>query len=193
MQNKNDDCQESNLLKISCGLPGEWYVAHTRARNEKILAKEFTRMEIFYYLPLTLHETRSPVTRRISRSMLPVFPGYLFFKGTEEQRYRALTTNRVANVLNVPDQDQLIAELKQIYLLLANTCNIHVTKKLQIGEWGRIITGPLRDLEGVVTRHLGRWRLNINVTILGQSVNVEVNSSNVKQIDPPDYALQATR
>ena len=91
------------------------------------------------------------------------------------------------------DQDQLIAELRQIHLLLTNTYNIHVTKKLQIGEWGRIIAGALRDLEGVVTRYLGRWRLNINVTILGQSVNVEVESNNVEQIDPPDYALQATR
>ena len=83
MQNNQDNQQESNLLELTGDLPGKWYVAHTRSRNEKILATELGRMEIFNYLPLTQHETRSPVTRRISRSTVPVFPGYLFFKGTE--------------------------------------------------------------------------------------------------------------
>lgn len=193
MQNNQDHQQESNFLEISCGLPGKWYVAHTRSRNEKMLARELGRMEIFNYLPLTPHETRSPVTRRISRSTVPVFPGYLFFKGTEEQRYRALTTNRIAHVLDVPNQNQLIVELQHIQLLLTKTDDFQVTKRLEVGQWCRIITGVLRDLEGVITQHLGRWRLNINVTILGQSVNVEVDNSNVEQIDPPEYALQTAR
>ncbi|MHC4443441.1 MAG: transcription termination/antitermination NusG family protein [Planctomycetota bacterium] len=91
MQNNHDKQQETNPLEIASKLPGQWYVAHTRSRNEKALANELQHMKIFNYLPLTPHQTRSPVTRRISRSNLPVFPGYLFFKGTEEQRYRAPT------------------------------------------------------------------------------------------------------
>ena len=52
--------------------------------------------------------TRSVVSRRMSRSIVPVFPGYLFFLGTDEQRYLALTTNRIANILPVPNQQQLV-------------------------------------------------------------------------------------
>ena len=45
---------------------------------------------------LTTRVTRSAGKGRISRSLLPVFPGYVFFKGTEDQRVRALTTNRLS-------------------------------------------------------------------------------------------------
>ncbi|MHC4443442.1 MAG: transcription termination/antitermination protein NusG [Planctomycetota bacterium] len=87
----------------------------------------------------------------------------------------------------------MIAELNHIQLLLTKTNDFHVTDRLEVGKWGRIVAGPLRDLEGVITQHLGKWRLNINVTILGQSATVEVNSNNVEPIDPPEYALQTTR
>ncbi len=166
-------------------LDGKWYVAHTRSRNEKALSKELGRLRILHYLPLAPRMTRSPRTRRISRAMVPVFPGYVFFNASEEQRYAALRTNRIANVLTVPDQDQLVAELTNIHHLLVSTSEFSVLDRLNVGEWGRILTGPLAGLEGVVTQVNNRWRLCMNVTILGQSVSTEVDRSNVERIDPP--------
>ncbi|HOB73959.1 MAG TPA: transcription termination/antitermination NusG family protein [Phycisphaerae bacterium] len=166
-------------------LPGKWYVAHTRSRNEKALATELTRLGVFNYLPLTRRTTRSRTTRRISHSLVPVFPGYLFFNGGEDERYQALRTNRIARVLDVPDQDQLVAELTRIHFLLTHTDVFEVANRLAIGQWGRIISGPLKGLEGVVTRYSGRLRLWMNVTILGQSVHTQVDADNVERIDPP--------
>jgi transcription antitermination factor NusG len=114
-----------------------------------------------------------------------VFPGYLFFNGTDEQRYRALTTNRIANILEVVNQEQLISELTNVHLLLSSTDQFAVQARLKVGQWGRIIAGPLRGLEGVVAEYDGGMRLTLNVTILGQSVNVEVDADNVERIDPP--------
>jgi len=183
---------ESRLVVPSEG-EGRWYVAHTRSRNEKILAEEMGRMQIFSYLPLTERVTRSAVTRRVSRSMVPVFPGYVFFLADEEQRYLALRTNRIAQVLNVPDQGQLVAELRQVHHLLAHTSDFSVSSRLEVGDWVRIITGPLRGLEGVVTRRADRWRLHLNVTTLGQSVHVEISAEDVEKIDPPIGAGAAGR
>ncbi len=167
--------------------PGRWFVAHTRSRNEKVLAQELGRLGIPHYLPLAQRMTRSRATRRISRSLIPVFPGYVFFNGSDEQRYQALTTNRIANVLVVPNQQQLIAELKHVQLLLAGEDDFFVHEQLQVGEWGRITAGPLAGLEGMVTRRLNRLRLSMNVTILGQSISVEVDDAGVERIDPPVY------
>lgn len=171
--------------EIPLDLPGQWYVAHTRSRNEKILANELTRLRIFNYLPLTQRTTRSAVTRRLSRSTVPVFPGYLFFNGSEDERYLALRTNRIARVLEVINQQELIGEIRRIHALLSSTDEFDVSNRLAVGDWGRIIAGPLRGLEGVVTRTGGRWRLSMNVTILGQSVNVEVDSESVEPAEPP--------
>jgi transcription termination/antitermination protein NusG len=187
----------SNLLQPEGGLAdgailrtdlaGRWYVAHTRSRNEKMLAQELSCLGIFSYLPLTQRVTRSRATRRLSRSVVPVFPGYVFFNGTEDQRYAALRTNRIANILDVPNQEQLVAELQSVQFLLEHTHEFALADRLNVGDWGRIIAGPLAGLEGVITRLSHRMRLYMNVTILGQGVSVEVDSDNVERIDPPRY------
>ncbi len=166
---------------------GRWYVAHTRARQEKKLAEELSRLKIPHYLPLRQSVTRSRTTRRVSRSLVPLFRGYLFFKGSEEQRYRALQTNRIAHVLNVPDQQQLITELLHIQRLLSNTPELFVTRYLRTGNWVRIIAGPLQGLEGVIEYLAKGAKLHLNVTILGQSVSVEVANDLVEIIDPPSW------
>lgn len=173
--------------QLAAPSPGRWYVAHTRARQEKKLAEELSRLKIPHYLPLRQSVTRSRTTRRVSRSMLPLFRGYLFFKGGEEQRYRALQTHRIAHVLNVPDQRQLVNELLHIQRLLANTPELLVARNLKTGNWVRIIAGPLQGLEGVIEYLAKGAKLNLNVTILGQSVSVEVANDLVEKIDPPSW------
>ncbi len=174
--------------RIPVDLPGLWYVAHTRARNEKALVDDLARLHIVSYLPLSARETRSRRTHRISRSWVPVFPGYVFLNATQEQRYQSLTTNRIANVLVVTDQRQLLAELERLQLLLSTQEGFDVVQRLATGDWGRIIAGPLQGVEGVVVRDAGRWRLSMNVTILGQSVHVDVDRDHVERIDPPTWA-----
>jgi transcription antitermination factor NusG len=178
---------------IPDGLTGRWYVGHTRARNEKLLAHEMGRLAIPNYLPLTQRVTRGSASRRVSRSVVPVFPGYIFFNATEEQRYLALRTNRIANILTVASEQQLIDELRRIHFLLTHTDQFRVANRLKIGDWGRVIAGPLAGLEGVITRYTGGLRLTMNVTILGQSAHVEVDSDNIEKIAPPDYLPEAER
>ncbi|HOA75614.1 MAG TPA: transcription termination/antitermination NusG family protein [Phycisphaerae bacterium] len=176
---------------VPAGLAGQWYVAHTKARNEKALTEDLTRMGIPCYLPLVQRETRSRRTRRISRSTVPVFSGYVFFNATPEQRYQSLTTNRIARVLVVPDQERFVAELERIARLIATQKGFLVVHKIGVGDWGRIVSGPLQGLEGVIVRCAARWRLSMNVTILGQSVQVDVDRQDVEKIDPPAWALNA--
>jgi transcription antitermination factor NusG len=173
-------------------LAGLWYVAHTKARNEKALSEDLARMGIPSYLPLVQRETRSRRTRRVSRSTVPVFSGYVFFNATQEQRYQSLTTNRIARVLVVPDQQRFVAELERIARLIATQEGLLVVHKIGVGDWGRIVSGPLQGLEGVITRCAARWRLSMNVTILGQSVQVDVDRQDVEKIDPPAW-VQTTR
>jgi transcription termination/antitermination protein NusG len=185
------DSHVAALLRMNLG--GKWYVAHTRSRNEKILARELTCLGIPNYLPLAQRMTRSPATRRVSRSWVPVFSGYIFFNGTDEQRYAALRTNRIAHVLDVPNQNQLVNELINVHQLLSTTDSFAVTDHLKVGEWGRIVLGPLSGAEGIVTHFANRLRLNMNVTILGQSVSIEVDREHVERIDPPPFAVQSLK
>lgn len=173
---------------IPDGLNGRWWVAHTRPRNEKRLAAELRSLGIFHYLPLYPRQTRGRVRRRVYRSIIPVFPGYLFFNGTEEQRLRALSTNRIVSVLSVPRQDELVRELRSVQHALAAGVGFRWHPEVRIGDLARVVAGPLMGVEGVVLRRLAKTRLVLNVMMLGQSVSVEVSDDSLEKL--PDAGGQ---
>lgn len=168
-------------------LAGLWWVAHARPRNEKALALELRALGVFHYLPLCLRSTRSRTTGRLSRSIVPVFPGYVFFNGNDTQRQLALTTNRIANTLPVADQRQLVGELQQIQQVLCTQTDFDWEPAIEVGQWARVIAGPLRGIEGIVCRRMSRTRLALNVGMLSQSVVVEVSRDMLEKIDAPAY------
>lgn len=168
--------------------PGQnWCVAHTRPRNEKALAEELQRLEIQFYLPLFERATRSRRTGRSSHSLMPVFSGYLFVRATQDDRYRALRTNRIVNLIEVADQVRLIGELRQIEQVLRTPSEFQWQRRVQAGDWVRVISGTLMGLEGVVHRRLNKSRVVLNVDTLGQSISVEVPEDLLETIDPPSF------
>ena len=188
--------QETDSLYGSAGavLPdsgdARWWVAHTRPRAEKALALDLTRISVPHYLPLCQRVTRSRATQRISRSTVPVFAGYLFFVADEEERIRAVRTNRIVSVLKVPDQSRLVAELSQIQRVLVANAAFGRNPAIKVGRWVRIVAGPLLGVEGIVSGQRPPLRLFLNVDILGQSITVETTPDVVEPIDPPFHATQ---
>ncbi len=164
---------------------GRWWVAHTKSRNEKALARDLQRLSINYYLPLRRKVTRSSRTGRRTVSTVPVFTGYLFFTATEQQRYQTLATNRVAKTLFVPDQRQLLTQLRHIHQVLESRMDFEHLFGVRVGRWVRVVGGALAGVEGRVVKKLGRTRLAVSVDFLGQSVLVEVDADLLEPIDAP--------
>ncbi len=161
--------------------PGLWWVAHTKSRNEKALAQDLIRKDISYFLPMTWKVLRQR-GRRV-RSLLPLFSGYLFFCGEEKQRLELLRTNRVANLIEVKDQEKLLGELLQIEQALKAGAALAPHKYLKTGLRCRVISGPLADLEGIVVRTRTSARLVLQVDMLGQATSVEVNFDMIEVLD----------
>ena len=180
--------QAEPRVAIPEDLAGRWWVAHTRPRSEKALALDLRARGVFYYLPLCVRTTRSKERGRVSRSIVPVFPGYVFLNTGEAQRQLALMTNRIANALPVANQPQLVSELRQIQRVLCTQPDFQWEPAIEVGQWARVIAGPLLGNEGVVCERMSRMRLALNVRMLSQSVVVEVSRDMLEQIDPPAYA-----
>ena len=64
-----------------------------------------------YYLPLR-RETKIYQRRKVVVDK-PVFPGYLFARFDPEGRAKILQTNHVVRVLEVPDQERLLGEIRR--------------------------------------------------------------------------------
>jgi transcription antitermination factor NusG len=161
--------------------PGRWWVLHTRARHEKVVATALERHRIHYYLPL-VPVMRTYAKRRVT-FRLPLFPGYLFLCGGHDECEKAWRTNRVAKILHVERQEQLRTELHQVFLALEAGERVDLFKALKTGRRCRITGGTLKGLEGTVLRRGRHCRMYLSVTILGQSAVVEVDAALLEPID----------
>ena len=160
---------------------GQWWVVHTRSRNEKALAHDLISKEISYFLPMSWKVRRK--SRRTIRSLLPLFSGYLFFCGKENNRVELLKTNRVAHLIEVSDQQKLLDELVQIDQALRSGAPLTPHKYIKAGQRCRVIAEPLIGLEGVVVRTKNATRLVLQIDMLGQAASVEIDIDTIEVLD----------
>jgi transcriptional antiterminator RfaH len=160
---------------------GQWWVVHTKSRNEKALAHDLIGRKISYFLPMSWKVRRK--SRRTTRSLLPLFSGYLFFCGQENDRVELLRTDRVANLIEVKDQQRLVKELQQIEQALGAGVPVTPHKYLKEGRKCRVVAGPLMGLEGVVAKARGATRLLLQVDMLGQAASVEIDVDMIEPVD----------
>jgi transcriptional antiterminator RfaH len=160
---------------------GLWWVAHTKSRNEKALAHDLVAKDVSYFLPMTWKVRRR--SHRTIRSLLPVFTGYLFFCGEENERLSLLRTNRVANLIEVKDQQKLLGELLQIEQAVHAGAPLTRHEYIKIGQKCRVIAGPLLGLEGIVVTAKNAARLVLQIDMLGQAASVEIDTDVIEVID----------
>ena len=170
--------QEKSIIDFH----GTWWVAHTRSRNEKIVAWSMAGKEIQYFLPMSWKVSRKK--NRTLRSLLPVFSSYVFFCGQEKDRLEVLKTNRVANIISVYDQSRLVQELLPIEKALRAGKTLLPHEYIQLGQKCRVIAGPLMGTEGVVVRHgEKKLRLVLAVEMLGQATSVEIDTEMLEPLE----------
>ena len=152
--------------------PRRWWAMYTRARQEKALARDMFQWQIPFYLPL-IPKTREYGRRRV-RATIPLFAGYLFLYGTEDERVKSLTTNRVSRNLEVKDEAQLVAELANLKRLIDAGAPLTLESRLAKGALVRIRRGPLAGVEGVVLKRHGQTRLLVSVNFLQKGASVAI-------------------
>jgi transcription antitermination factor NusG len=150
-----------------------WWLLHTKARQEKSIARELLAHSIAFFAPQT--EKTSLVRGRKRRSYVPVFSSYVFLFGDEHQRYRSLTTNRVAQVIAVDDQARLHKDLAQVWRMIDSKVPLTIEGRLVAGDQVRIRSGSLAGVEGVVTARRKKCRLLVAVRLLQQGVSIEID------------------
>ncbi len=159
-----------------------WWVAHVRSRHEKALARYLQPLGVPYYLP-----QREQKVRRSGRSFLsylPLFPGYLFFRGTGDDRQAAIRSNLVAQVIGVVDQRLLGAELGQLHALQESGFPLIPYDYIGPGHAVTVGDGPFRGYTGTVVRTKGPLRMVVSVTMLRRSVCVELDREALVPIAP---------
>ena len=157
----------------------DWYVLQTKPRAEKKVARWMEFYKYFCHIPLTMHIRK--VQRRKVKTLLPLFPGYVFSRLSPEERVTMLKTNLINKTIFVQHPRQMIHQLRQIKNATRRTTEVKVAHHFQKGQLVRIKSGIMRGLEGYIKREGPNATLCINVDILSATVEVAISPSDLEE------------
>ena len=152
--------------------PRIWYVLHVKPRTEKVVNDHLAIMRVFHYLPLVRKETK--VQRRRVVRHLPVFPGYVFTRLSPDERMTILRTQHIVRMIEVANPRRMIHQLRQVEHACRLPADIRQAPTFAEGEYARVISGPLRGLEGQVRRIGNATSIVLTVDILGRAIEATV-------------------
>ena len=173
---------ESSNLFFSTNLMERriWYVLHVKPRTEKVVNDHLATLRVFHYLPLVRKETK--VQRRKVVRHVPVFPGYVFTRLFPEERMVILRTQHIVRTIEVTDPRRMIHQLRQIEHASRLPADLRAVESFAAGEYVRVVSGPLRGLEGQVKRLGAQTSLVLTVDILGRALEASVSPGDLEKI-----------
>jgi transcription antitermination factor NusG len=168
--------------KIGSTDPLEWNAVYTRHQHEKIVAESLTRNGFETFLPT--YDTIRRWTDRRKRLSLPLFPSYVFVRSNFERRFRLITTPGVHSVVMFGGKPAVISgvEVDAIRKAVDSRLGVEPHPFLQCGDWVRVTSGPLTDVEGILVRRKSSYRLILSAQLLGKSMSVEIDGFSVKPV-----------
>jgi transcription antitermination factor NusG len=162
-------------------LGAPWRVAHVRSRQEKRLARYLRERAagtgetngVPFYLPQVRKDSISG--GRARTAYLPLFPGYLFFRGGERERIEVLRSNLVVTTIEVAEQATLDAELRGLHELQQRGARF-IPFELREGDEVRIREGAFAGFHGRIARVRGVDRLLVTITAIRMNVLAELDA-----------------
>ena len=152
-----------------------WFALRVKPNYEKPVATALRGKGFEEFLPL--HRTRRQWSDRVRVVDLPLFPGYLFCRLNLDDRMPLLTTPGFLYIVGIGKNPEPVdeAEILNIQSVLRSRLPVKPWPSLMVGERVRLRDGPLRGVEGVLSRIANEHRMYVSVTLLRRSISVEVN------------------
>lgn len=159
----------------------KWMVLHTKARQEKAVARQLHAAGVVHDLPLV---DRVTVTRgRKHRSSVPLFASYVFVYGENQHAYDAIASKRVVQFIEVQDQARFEREMASIHAAIKSGMPIEEHHGIAVGHRVRVSKGPLAGVEGVVIDEARRSCLVLHVETLGRGASVEIERDLLESLE----------
>lgn len=159
-----------------------WYVIHTKPRNEKKVFEQIVDKEIEAFLPLI--QTVRYWSDRKKKLMVPLFPSYVFVNTNEDERIRAISSTYGAMRYVLYQKRPAVVSDKEI---LNIKLSLQVPEKIKIeekqiteGDLVEITGGIFRGLTGYIKEIRGHYKLIVNIMELNSTFSVQLSSSEVR-------------
>jgi transcription antitermination factor NusG len=173
------------MLGTESSYPGQyedpaWWALYTRHQHEKMVATMLAAKGFEVFLPL--YESMRRWKDRSMLLSLPLFPCYVFVRGTTQRRAQVVTTPGIHMILSDSGQVAVIpeTEIEAIRRVVDGRFRVDPHPFLKCGQRVRVRRGSLAGVEGILVRKKSQCRLVLTVDMLQQSVGVEIDASDVE-------------
>jgi transcription antitermination factor NusG len=187
--NSTNANEERNALGTNSNLP--WFAIRVKSNYEKPVSTTLRGKGFEEFVPM--YRARRQWSDRIKTVDLPLFPGYLFCRLDLSKRLPLLTTPGFLYVVGKGRTPEPVDEneISAIQRVVSSGLPLAPWPSLAVGQKVRLERGPLRGVEGVVSKIAGEHRIYVNASLLQRSVCVQVDPDWVRTVGGPSSILAA--
>ena len=157
----------------------QWLAVYTLPRHEKQVSRQLEERAVETFLPL--YDTVRRWKTGPTRVSLPLFPGYLFVNVDTREKRKVVEVPSVLKIIGNRFGPAVLEETE--INRLRHTVETGLAQPhpyLSVGKRVRVVQGALAGLEGILVRKRGHLKVVISVTLIMQSVSVEVDACDVE-------------
>lgn len=161
----------------------KWYALYTKPKHEFKAEAQLNAVGIDFYLPTVV--TLRQWSDRKKKIKEPLFNGYIFIRGTEKDRILALEQYAIVRSIFFEGKPAIVPtwQIENLKKMLEEGSEVTVSDELKVGTTVKIISGPFKDVEGIVYESGNQKLLAITIDLLRRSVIVKIpRESIVEQI-----------
>jgi transcription antitermination factor NusG len=159
-----------------------WYAVFTLPQNEKSAIKQLALREVESFLP-TYETVRVWKNRQRVRTVLPLFPSYLFVHINCRQRGKVLQSPGVIHIVG-NNREQVPVPDAEIELLRSGVRgrNMEPYRELVVGKKVRIKSGAMQGLQGILVRKGNGLRFVLALEMINQFAAIEVGAEDLEYV-----------
>ena len=157
-----------------------WIAVYTKSRHEQIVVNELNKKNIESYCPM--FKERRQWSDRKKWVHFPLFRSYVFANIEINENIYVLQTIGVNKIVKFQEKisiipDQVIDNIKNI---IEGEYNVEKADYFIKGDEVRVVSGPLKGLDGVVLDLRGANKIIIKIEAIQQAFSVEISSGLIK-------------
>ncbi len=168
-----------------------WFAIRVKSNYEKLVSATLRGKGFDEFVPT--YRVRRQWSDRTKVKDRPLFPGYLFCRLDLKKRLPLLTTPGFLYIVgkgNVPEPVEE-REVLAIQAVVYSGIPAVPWPSIAVGQKVRLERGPLRGIEGVITKIADEERIYLNATLLQRSVSVQVDPDWIDTEAGPSTSLAA--
>lgn len=160
----------------------KWHAVFTFPQNEKSALRQLELRGIEAFLP-TFETMKIWKNRQRVKTVLPLFPTYLFVNIEKRDRAKVLQSPGVIQIVGNHRQDSSVAA-SEIELLRSSVQgrSVEPYRELLVGKTVRIKRGSMEGVEGVLVRKGNGLRFVLNLKLINQCAAIEVGAEDLEQV-----------